>query len=173
MTIPVIAEPVTAPPLRRNFRFQTLWIGMTSSSLGVSVADIAYPLAILAITGSPARAGLFAAVQMIGALLAGLPAGSLADRYHPRTIVICAQACRAAVTALVAVALVTGWLSLPVLLAAAVLLGAGAATSNPAGILLLRSVVPDEQLNTAMAQDQGAPADQGGRDRADASAHVR
>ena len=85
----ITAEPVIAtPPLRRNFRFQMLWVGMTTSSLGVSVADIAYPLAILAITGSPARAGLFAAVQMIGSLLPGLPAGSLADRYSPRTIVI-------------------------------------------------------------------------------------
>ena len=154
MTIPVIAEPVTAPPLRRNFRFQTLWIGMTSSSLGVSVADIAYPLAILAITGSPARAGLFAAVQMVGGLLAGLPAGSLADRYSPRTIVIVAEACRVAVTVVVAIALTAGWLSLPLLLTAAVLLGAGSAIVNPARMLLLRSVVPNEQLNTALAQDQ-------------------
>src|ERR1700733_1496341 len=154
MTIPVIAEPVTAPPLRRNFRFQTLWIGMTSSSLGVSVADIAYPLAILAITGSPARAGLFAAVQMIGGLLAGLPGGSLADRYSPRTIVIVAEAGRVAVTVVVAIALITGWLSLPLLLTAAVLLGAGSAIVSPARMLLLRSVVPNEQLNSALAQDQ-------------------
>ena len=154
MTISATAEPVTAPPLRRNLRFQTLWIGMTTSSLGVSVADIAYPLAILAITGSPARAGLFAAVQMIGNLLAGLPGGSLADRYSPRTIVIVAEACRAAVTVLVAVALITGWLSLPLLLTAAVLLGAGAGTGTPARMLLLRSVVPNEQLNSALAQDQ-------------------
>src|SRR6202167_107006 len=37
-------------PLWRNPRFQTLWIGTTASTLGVSVADIAYPLTILAIT---------------------------------------------------------------------------------------------------------------------------
>ncbi len=154
MAIPAIAEPVTAPPLRRNARFQTLWIGMTSSSLGVSVADIAYPLAILAITGSPARAGLFAAVQMIGGLLAGLPGGSLADRHSPRTIVIVAEACRVAVTVVVAIALISGWLSLPLLLTAAVLLGAGSAIVSPARMLLLRSVVPNEQLNSALAQDQ-------------------
>src|SRR5579862_6174676 len=41
-------------PLRRNLRFQTLWIGMTASTVGVSVADVAYPLIILAMTGSPA-----------------------------------------------------------------------------------------------------------------------
>jgi MFS family permease len=127
---------------------------MTASTLGVSVADIAYPLAILVITGSPARAGLFAAVQMTGSVLAGLPAGSLADRHDPRTIVIIAEAGRAAVSVLVAVALITGWLSLPLLLVAAALLGMGTAVCSTARMLLLRSVVPNEQLNSALTQDQ-------------------
>ena len=90
----------------RNRPFQTLWIGTSTSTLGVSVADIAYPLTILAITRSPALAGLFAAVQGLGMLLAGLPAGVLADRYHGRMIVILTEAARAAVTAVVAVALI-------------------------------------------------------------------
>jgi MFS family permease len=141
-------------PLRRNLRFQTLWVGTTASTLGVSVADVAYPLAILAITRSPAMAGLFAAVQVIGMLVAGLPAGSLADRYDRRTIVIVTEAARASVTAAVVVALITGWLSLPVLLAAAVLLGMGQAVKGAASILLLRSVVPPEQLTRALTQDE-------------------
>src|SRR5580693_7710 len=58
-------------PLWRNLQFQTLWIGTSASTLGVSVADIAYPLTVLAITRSPAMAGLFAAVQAIGMLMAG------------------------------------------------------------------------------------------------------
>ena len=41
-------SPVSPPrPLRRNWPFQTLWIGTSTSTLGVSVADIAYPLTIL------------------------------------------------------------------------------------------------------------------------------
>ena len=68
-------SPVSPPqPLRRNWPFQTLWIGTSTSTLGVSVADIAYPLTILAITRSPALAGLFAAVQGLGMLMAGRPA---------------------------------------------------------------------------------------------------
>ena len=141
-------------PLWRNWPFQALWIGTSSSTLGVSVADIAYPLTILAITRSPALAGLFAAVQGLGMLLAGLPAGVLADRYHGRTIVILAEAGRAAVTAVVAVALVTGWLSLPLLFTAAALLGAGQVIRNAAGMLLMRSVVPPEQLTQALTQDE-------------------
>jgi MFS family permease len=158
-------EPVTAPlssgplssapqPLWRNLRFQALWIGMTSSTLGVAVADIAYPLVILTMTGSPARAGLFAAVQAIAMLVAGLPAGSLADRFDPRAIVLVTEACRVAVTAAVVLALAGGWLSLPLLLAAGTLLGIGQATCATARTLLLRSVVANEQLTTALAQDQ-------------------
>lgn len=78
------------------------------STLGVSVADVAYPLAILAITGSPGVAGLFAAVQAIGMLAAGLPAGSLADRYDSRAIVIVTETCRALVTVTLVTALIAG-----------------------------------------------------------------
>jgi len=147
--------PVIRPgSLWRNAPFQTLWIGTSSSTLGVSVADIAYPLTILAITRSPALAGLFAAVQGLGMLAAGLPAGVLADRYDSRTIVIVTEAARAAVTAVVAVALVTGWLSLPLLFTAAALLGAGQAVKGAARMLLMRSVVPPEQLTQALTQDE-------------------
>jgi MFS family permease len=141
-------------PLWRNLQFQTLWIGTSASTLGVSVADIAYPLTVLAVTGSPALAGLFAAVQAIGMLLAGLPAGMLTDRCDNRTIVIYTEAGRAAVTAVVATALITGWLSLPVLFAAAALLGIGQAIKGTAQTLLLRSVVPTEQLTQALTQDE-------------------
>jgi MFS family permease len=141
-------------PLWRNLRFQTLWIGTSAATLGVSVADVAYPLTILAMTGSPARAGLFGAVQALGMLLAGLPAGALADRYDNRTIVIVAEAARAAVTAAVVAAVIYGWLSLPLLLVAAALLGAGQAARNAAGLLLMRSVVAPRQLRRALTQDE-------------------
>jgi len=100
-------EPSIAslPPLRRNVAFQLLWTGTSAATLGVSVADIAYPLVILAVTRSPALAGLFAATQGLGMLLAGLPAGVLADRYDSRVIVIVTEAVRAAVTAAVVTAL--------------------------------------------------------------------
>jgi MFS family permease len=146
--------PAPAVTLRRNLRFQTLWIGQTAVSLGVSVADVAYPLAILAITGSPARAGLFGAVQAAAGLLAGLPGGSLADRHDPRAIVIIAEACRAAVTGAVVAGLVTGVLTLPLLLAAAAVLGIGASVTGSARLLLARSVVRPEQLTRALTQDE-------------------
>ena len=71
-------------PLRRNLRFQTFWTGSVSATLGQAVGDIAYPLAIVTMTGSPGKAALFSAVQITGMLVAGLPVGSLADRHDSR-----------------------------------------------------------------------------------------
>jgi hypothetical protein len=149
------AAPDAPPvPLRRNLQFQTLWLGQAASSLGVSVATVAYPLAILALTGSPARAGLFAALQTIGMLAGALPGGQLADRRDRRTIVIAGESVRALVTGLVAVGLVLGWLSLALLLLAAVVLGAMQSVTSAARMPLVRSVVPAAQLTTALVQDE-------------------
>jgi MFS family permease len=145
---------VSHPPLWRNLQFQTLWIGASTSTLGVAVADVAYPMAILAMTGSPGRAGLFAALLSVGMLASGLPAGQLADRYDRRTIVIAAESCRALVTGIVAAGLIAGWLSLRVLLVAAVMLGAGQSISGAARLPLVRSVVAPEQLTTALVQEE-------------------
>jgi MFS family permease len=141
-------------PLWRNLQFQTLWLSQAASSLGTGVADVAYPLAILTLTGSPARAGLFAAVQTAGIAAGALPGGQLSDRHDRRTIVVITETVRALITTVVAVGLIMGWLSLPLLLVAAALLGAGQAVSGAARNPLLRSVVPTSQLTSALTQDE-------------------
>jgi MFS family permease len=141
-------------PLWRNLQFQTLWLSQAASSLGSGVADVAYPLAILALTGSPARAGLFAAVQTAGMVVGALPGGQLADRRDRRTIVVIAESLRALITTVVVLGLVMGWLSLGVLIAAAALLGAGQSVSGAARLPLVRSVVPASQITTALTQDE-------------------
>jgi MFS family permease len=151
---PAISAAPAPRPLRRNAPFQALWLGSAASTLGLAVADIAYPLAILAVTGSPGDAGLFAALQALGALLAGLPGGLLVDRVSPRAVLMITEGCRALVTAVVAAGLAMGWLSFPWLLAAAVLLGIGQPVTSAARMLLVRSVVPAEQLTSALTQDE-------------------
>jgi MFS family permease len=141
-------------PLRRNLRFQTFWTGSASATLGQAVGDVAYPLAILTMTGSPGKAALFSAVQITGMLAAGLPVGSLADRYDSQRLALVANAIRTMVACVVAIALAGGWLTLPLLVAAAVVLGAGQALGGATNILLLRSIVPGEQLTLALTQDE-------------------
>ncbi|MFD0563876.1 hypothetical protein ACFQ2M_19050 [Kitasatospora saccharophila] len=57
MTATLEGPGTTAVPLRRNRRFQTLWAGSAAAMLGTCVADTAYPLLLLAMTGSPTVAG--------------------------------------------------------------------------------------------------------------------
>jgi hypothetical protein len=142
------------PPLRRNGAFQLIWTGSAAASLGNAVADVAYPLAILAATRSPAQAGLFGAVQAGGLLVAGLPGGHLADRWDQRRILVIADGTRALVTAVAAAAVAGGWLSLPLLVTVAALLGAGQAVTGPPRLMLMRAAVPQSQLSRALVQDE-------------------
>src|SRR6516165_492833 len=102
--------------LRRNRNFHLLWAGSAVSLLGLEGADIAYPLVILAITGSAGWAGLFGAIQLTSALAAGLPAGDLLDRYDCRRVLMLAEGLRLMVTAGVAAGLAIGALRLPYIL---------------------------------------------------------
>ena len=55
-------------PLRRNRDFQLLWGGQAVSLLGSQTSKIAYPLLVLAMTGSPAKAGIAGFVAQRAAL---------------------------------------------------------------------------------------------------------
>ncbi|SEL64782.1 MFS transporter [Streptacidiphilus jiangxiensis] len=142
------------PPLRRNWRFQLLWIGSASALTGVTAADVAYPLVILALTGSPAWAGLFGVFQAAATVLFGLPAGVLLDRYDRRKVLIAAETLRVTATGSVVLAGALGSLMLAHLLVVAVALGAAQPLGGAARMLLVRAVVPAEQLTAALTQDE-------------------
>src|SRR3954467_4651159 len=97
-----------ATPLGRNRDFVALWVGQAVSNLGISISSFAYPLIVLAATGSPAKAGL------VGSVLAGttftlrLPAGALVDRVDRKRLMIVCDAGRALASASLAAALAFG-----------------------------------------------------------------
>ena len=153
------AEPRTAPeppaplPLRRNRNFNLLWGGAASALLGLSTADIAYPLVILALTGSPLKAGLFATVQLIASVLATLPVGQLMDRGDRRRMLLLSESVRAVAAGSVAAAYFLGVLTFWHLLLTAAALGAIQPFAG-ARTLLLRQVVAPEQLPAALTAEQ-------------------
>jgi MFS family permease len=71
-------------PLRRNRDFNLLWVGQVVSELGANVSAIAFPLLVLATTGSPVRAGIVAAAGNLPELVLAVPAGALVDRWDQR-----------------------------------------------------------------------------------------
>ncbi|MET9340622.1 MFS transporter [Nonomuraea sp. NPDC003804] len=141
-------------PLRRNWRFQALWIGSTTGFLGMEAADVGYPLVILAITGSPAHASLFGFVQLSALIMLGLPAGRIIDRRDRRRVLLLVEGVRFLAVTSAAVALAMQELTLAHLLIVAAILGGGGALSGPARMLIVREIVPPEQLTAALTQEE-------------------
>ncbi|MEU4113033.1 MFS transporter [Kitasatospora sp. NPDC028055] len=141
-------------PLRRNLRFQALWAGTSCATLGLMIGETAFPLLVLALTGSSTAAGAFGAVQMAATLLLGVHGGSVADRWDRRRVLVASDAVRLLALASVPAALALDRLTLAHLLVVAALVGATIAYSGPVRLLALRSVVAPEQLSQALAQDE-------------------
>ena len=85
---------MSAVPLRKNRDFMLLQGAELLSSGGSQITAIAYPLLVLALTGSPAKAGIVAFARLLGAALFALPAGLAADRWSRKRLMIAAHAGR-------------------------------------------------------------------------------
>src|SRR6266536_5227827 len=82
--------PMRQKPLWFNRDYMLLWSGQIVSNIGTQVSQLAFPLLVLALTGSPAQAGFVAAARTVPWLLFALPAGALVDRWdRKRTMMLC------------------------------------------------------------------------------------
>jgi len=137
----------------RNRDFVVLWAGRLVSTLGSGISAIALPLLVLAITHSPARAGVVAAVAGAPYFVLSVPAGVLVDRWNRRTILIVCDTGRSLTWAVVGVAALTKHISLPLLVVAAACEGTFFVFHNIAMSAVLPRVVTREQLPSAVAQN--------------------
>jgi len=143
---------VPAPvPLNRNPGFRMLWIGQLLSDTGTSVALIAYPLLILALTHSAGIAGAAGTARLIVQLVIGLPGGALSDRFDRRLTMIVSDAFRAGLLLLLAVLVLLHHASWPVVMIVAVFDGAANVLFDPAANAALPGIVADSQLEQAWA----------------------
>src|ERR1041385_2717024 len=97
--------------LRRNRDFMLLWSGQAVSELGSRAAWLAYPLLVLALTHSPAKAGIVTFANRFPFFLFSLPAGALVDRWNRKRIMLTCDAGRFAGAASIATALLIGHVS--------------------------------------------------------------
>jgi MFS family permease len=149
------AETVNAPPpLHRNPDFRRLWIGQAFSEVGTSAANLAYPLLVLTLTGSPVQAGLVGSVSLGAYALLGLPAGALVDRWNRRRVMIVSESVRALAVSTLVIAILTDRASLPLILVTAAIAGGAGALFGPAQSAALRHIVPTTQLPTASARNE-------------------
>jgi MFS family permease len=110
--------------------FRLLWAGGVVSSLGSWLLVVAIPAHIYAVTGSLARTGLTLGAEYLPQFLLGPVAGTLADRWDRRRLMIAASLFQAAAVVVMLLALAPGryW----VIYAAVAAESAGAAAFGPA-----------------------------------------
>jgi hypothetical protein len=145
-------------PLRRNREFMLLQTGQLLSSAGSQATAIAYPLLVLGLTGSAARAGAVAFARTLPLALFSLPAGLAADRWSRRRLMVAADAVRALALAALAVAVAAGDLAFWPITVVAFIEGTGNAVFAAAYPGALRAVVPRRQLPTAAGAQTGRQA---------------
>ncbi|MFI7697314.1 MFS transporter [Nonomuraea sp. NPDC049655] len=141
-------------PLRRNVRFQLLWIGSAVSELGSELTRLAMPLLVLALTGSPGLAGVVAGARTVAFLLVQIPAGVWVDRWDRRRTLISAQGLQAVVSALLAALVLTDQVQIWHFVTLAVLDALCAAFIEPVLGTAVRGIVPTSQLHSAYAQEE-------------------
>ncbi|MBG0819401.1 MFS transporter [Planomonospora sp. ID91781] len=140
--------------LRRNVRFQLLWLGSAVSHLGSELTRLAMPLLVLALTGSPGLAGVVAGARTVAFVLVQMPAGVWVDRWDRRRTLVTAQGLQAVVSALLAALILTGRAQAWHFVALAVLDGLCAAFIGPVQDTAIRGIVPPGQLHAAYAQEE-------------------
>lgn len=140
--------------LARNHDFTVLWIGQTASELGSRVSMFTFPLLGYALTHSTVVAALAETAYLLGLLATLLPGGVLADRLDRRRLMRTAEAGGAVLYGSLVVAGLAGHLTVSHLIVAALGTGAGSGLIGPASQSAIRSIVPDEELPTALSQVQ-------------------
>ncbi|HTJ68268.1 MAG TPA: MFS transporter [Actinospica sp.] len=129
--------------------YRRLWSATLLSNLGDGVRAAAFPLLAASLTHDPILiSGVAVATQLPGVVLA-LPAGSLADRFDRRRIVIVADAVRLAFLLGLICLIASGWATMSVLYVVVFVSGATDVVSATAASTLVPSLVPLEHLDRA------------------------
>ena len=129
-----------------------LWSGQLVSWMGTEVSGIALPLVVLTLTGSPARAGMVAAIRGLTYVVWSLPAGALVDRWDRRLVMVVSNAGSGVAMGSIALLLNFHDLSLTELYIACAVEGSFFVFANLSRFASLPRVVSKEQFPAASAQ---------------------
>lgn len=151
-----VPRPPAAGPVRlwRNRDFMVLWGSQVVSTVGSRVTSIAFPLLVLAVTHSPAKAGVVGFAQTLPFLLLYLPAGAFTDRWDRKRTMLACDAGRAVALGSIAVAIALGALSMAQVAVAALVEGSLFVLFDLAEGAALPQLVTEEQVPAAVAQNQ-------------------
>jgi len=129
--------------------FNRLLAASAVSNLADGVFQVALPLLAVTLTRSPALVAGVALAQRLPWLVMTLPAGALADRLDRRLTMIRVDVLRVVVMGAIAATVAADIASMPVLYAAALVLGVGETLFDTAAQSILPSVVARDDLSVA------------------------
>ncbi|TQJ31621.1 MFS transporter [Microbacterium sp. SLBN-146] len=150
--MPSLGELIAPRRLGRDFRW--LLSSSWTSNLGDGIALSAAPLLLASLTSSPLLVAAGAMMQFLPWLLFGLFAGSVADHHDRRRLVMIANGSRAVLVLALVAFLVTGQVTVWIVLAAAFLYGTAEVFADTAGSTLLPMLVRPSDLGTGNARLQ-------------------
>lgn len=137
----------TAPTLWRHGDFLRLWSASAISGFGARITREGLPMAAVASLGAmPGQVGILAACAMAPAVAVGLFGGSRIDRARKKPVLVGADILRALTLALLPLAALGGWLSLPLVCAVAAVVGALNVVFDMAHHAFLPSLIPRDAL---------------------------
>src|SRR5262249_10335826 len=142
------------PSLARNRDFMLLWGGQVASTLGSMTCHVIYPLLILALTDSPAAAGVAGALRFIPYLIFSLPVGRLIDRWDRKRVMVLSDTGRAIAVGSIPVAMAFDALTLSHVYVVCFIEGSLFCFFNIAEVAALPRVVPRPQLPEATAYNE-------------------
>jgi MFS family permease len=141
----------TQAPLRQNADFRRLWVGEAASTFGTRLSAVAYPLLVLALTGSPGKAGIVGFLRTLPYFALALPVGVFADRHDRRRLVLAADAAGFIAIGSLALAAATDSLTFAQIAAVALVEGSAGLVVRTVQTAALPRLVPPEQLPEAVA----------------------
>lgn len=141
-----------AVPATKGRAFRLLMAGSSVSMLGTRMSNIALPMLVLYLTGSPVAAGWTAFAATAPSFLVYVPAGVLVDRWHPRRVLLASEFGRGIAIAAVVCALLIGRPNLSLLIGAAVIEEILEVFSSLAERRYVGSLVAREQASSALVR---------------------
>ncbi|MFD9096948.1 MFS transporter [Streptomyces collinus] len=148
------AEAARTPGLWRNRDFNLLWGSQSLSDVGTAMANLALPLLVLHLTGSPTQAGAVGTVGLLVGMACRLPAGVLADRLDRRRVMIACDLLRLAAYGALGAAVVAGAAGMALVVVVVICGAAANALFSTAEHAAVRSLVETDQLPTAVARNE-------------------
>jgi MFS family permease len=121
------------------------------STLGSEMTTVALPWFVLVTTGSPARMGAVLAAEFAGLTLLGLASGRTATLLGPRRTMLGSDLARGALVVLIPALYALGWLSFPVILVIAFVVGGFFPAYQSSSRLITAGLVDDDEVRLTRA----------------------